>query len=762
MSDIAGPPAPKEVQPSVRGTDRAANVAKDPNNDETRSRDTPQDRTPSDQQESLRARDPAVSIAATAAHRSNGHEIEEKVARVDAEGRPIIVTESVTIALKPDAGLKPGDDVQLRVAETDTRITADLLRQNSNEIDPPIRLSVTIVEVHLPTNTTVQTTSSPAPLPETPYRPPQAPQVSTTSVQQPADEVALLVGGKSGAINPASTAGPQQIQPALQQQLDPSTGSVQSTIPRATSADLATLIQQQQSGSISVPAPPPATGVTSAVQSLAVPFAPATGPGVGPAVAALTLDGSQAIIQLLDPALSKISPVEIATVTNVQALSAGEARTIPVGAATLASIADPAGELARVETSRGIYILPAQTAASLPDELVRIVVDSNSGAQAPNLAGPQNQANYSAQFTATDTSTSNRVAVSLVPDAAAAPSSSSNASASPSAAQSGQIATATITAVQTTGAFLSASGPKTDLKITTDIGTLTLTVPSSFRPEVGAQLALSEPDIAPTTTPTAQTPSLTGTIPPVQTVDAAIASTTIAAHTPNLLASWPALEEGLAALAGSSQVTAGAESLTAKTAQGGGKLTNALLFFLSATGRGGPNAWIGPGAERALEKSSPSILKSLRSDLGRMASLPSEAIGEWRPIIVPFDARPSEVPLVAFLLQSRQDVDPDGQSGDQSRPEDDDDQNQRFLLQVQFSVLGDIQLDGRIGKTNFDLTVRSSNGFSSPLKQDLESLFYQALAANGFSGGLQFQENTAFDIDAAALIENHLLDNPAA
>lgn len=752
MSDIAGPPAPKEVQPAVRGTDKAANVAKDPNNQETRSRDTPQDRTPSDQQETVRTRDPAVSIAATAAHLSSGQEIEERVARVDAEGRPIIVTESVTIALKPDAGLKPGDEVQLRVAEAETRITADLLRQNAHQIDPPIRLSVTIVEVHQPVNTAPQTTA--APLPDVPYRPPQTPQASSVSVQQPADEVALLVGGQPNVTNPSASSLLQQTTALTPQpQADPSTPLTQATVQRASNADLATLIQQQQSNPNTVASPQFAAGTTSTPQSIAVPFAPATGPGVGSVITALTLNGEPTIVQLLDPAVSKVSPVEIATVTKVQTLSAGEARNVPVGAATLSAIADASGELARVETSRGIYILPAQTAASLPDELVRIVVDGSGNARPDTPQTQQNQPVYTAQFTASDASSATRVALTTA----------STEQAASSTTPQGLLATATVQETQTTGAFLSADGPRTDLKVTTDIGTLTLTVPSSFRPEVGTQLLLSEPETAPLPTSVPQTSSpLTGTIPPVQAVEAAAAPTAVAAHAPNILASWPALEEGLAALAGSSQTGVSQEALAGKTAQGGGRLTNALLFFLSATGRGDPAAWLGHGTQQALNASSPSILKNLQSDLRRMASLPTETIGEWRPIIMPFDARPTEVPLVAFLLQTRPDIDPDQHSDGQSNHQPDSDESQRFLLQVQFSVLGDIQLDGRINKVNFDLTVKSSSHFSNTLKQDLESLFYNALAANGFSGGLLFHENTGFEVDAAKLIEDHLLSTPAA
>ncbi len=761
MSDIAGPPAPKEVQQSVRGTDKASYVAKDPNNSQARSKDTPQERSPDSEQESLRARDPAVSISATAAHLTSGQEITEKVARIDGEGRPIVVTESVTIALKPDAGLKTGDDVHLKVVEADTRVTADLLRQNELPIDPPLRLSVTIIEVHQQpaTDKPVQ-----PPQVDQPYKAPQANVLpSTTAVgAQSADDVTLLVAGKT--VEPL----PTTLTPVTFQNI-PATNVNQDAQPtvtaataRTSSADLATLISQQQTAGVSgntqttaPQAPAPATTLV---------FEPAVGPGIGAAIIGVSLDGAPAIVQLLDPAQSKVSPAEVATVVKVQTLSATEARTLPVGASALSALADPAGELARVDTSRGSFVLPAQTAATLNDELVRIVVDQGATRQAPANT-PAGQS-FRAQFTASGSETATKITAIFPSNSAEAAtvaipvadqqtkvSTNPTEAALVTAQNQTTFAAATIQSVDTVSAFLSASGPKTDLKLTTDAGVLTLTVPSAFRPEVGTSLLISEAPPPQQTAAVAQT----ATIPTLQTSDLqAPVSTAIAAHVPNMLAGWPAMEEAVAAVAGSAQVAGAQESMAAKSAQDGGKMTNSLLFFLSATGRGGPEAWLGQQTQQALAQASPSILKNLQTDIRRMAALPGEAIGEWRPIVLPFDVRGGEVPLAALLLHNRHDIDPDAGSDDRTNVDSDQEESQRFIVQVQFSVLGDIQLDGNISKSNFDLTVRSGSSFSEPLKQDLEGLFYGALAANGFAGGLSFEETAHFDVDAAKLIETHL------
>ena len=217
------------------------------------------------------------------------------------------------------------------------------------------------------------------------------------------------------------------------------------------------------------------------------------------------------------------------------------------------------------------------------------------------------------------------------------------------------------------------------------------------------------------------------------------------------------MEESLAALLGTN--AAAATSLAGKTAQGGSKLANSLMFFLKAAGMAGSPNWIGNDVEKALSRSSQLALGSLRSDINQMASLAGETIGEWRPILLPFDARGGDVPLAALLLGQRPDVDPDAQHDNSDPTQRDNDDTQRFILQVQFSVLGDIQLDGSISKQSFDLTVRSKNDLPTALQQDASALFYDALAANNFTGVIDFRQRETFSVDAAALIEGHLRGN---
>jgi len=753
MSDIAGPPAPKEITSPIRGADKTAHVTKDPNSPNTRTGDQPREQAPRDQGEALNSRDPAVSIASSAAHLVSGQEITEPVTKIDAEGRPIIVTETVTLALKPDAGLRPNDTVQLRIVTAGKQVTADLLRQNSLAVDPPIRLSVTVVEVHSPSQPQATGGSEkPAIALDVPYQSSVAAQNAAANnlsgaVDHSADLTALI-SGKSSAPNTVVENNQPPITPAAT-----SAGSARSGATIASSADLATLIQQQTS----TLGKPPIEQAPHILTTLVGPQA-ATGPGIGPSLNAVSTSGAPAIIQPLDPSISSVPPTEVASVTKVQTVTSAEARALPVGA-SIFNIGGAAGgittaELAKVETTRGNFILPATDAAPLVGELVRVSIGSAPSTSSSGALEQTNGKQFSALFI------ENRVGAVPAKINVALFDKSTGETTTPNS-------TATVTSVQTVSAFFGADGPKTDLRLQTTRGDISLTVPASVRPQIGDSLQISLPsqsglpEVGLTGQPLPTQANLAAQVAAPELSPTTIASATLSLPAPeaaSILTSWPAMEESLAALVGTN--SAAAASLAGKTAQGGSKLTNSLMFFLKAAGLGGGGNWMGNDVEKALSRVSQLSLDNLRSDVSQMAALAGETIGEWRPVLIPLDARGGDVPLVALLLGQRPDVDPDAQGDNPNAPGQKEDA-QRFILQVQFSVLGEIQLDGNIRKKTFDLVVRSTNNLPASLQSDASDLFYNSLAANGFNGGIEFRQQDAFTVDAAALIEDHLRERVA-
>jgi len=746
MSDITGPPVPKPLSSGVIGTDRAAKVSRDPNQTPRQTTDdSGENKSKSEQREALHSREPAVSIAATAAHLRIGEELQERVREVDTEGRPIIVTETATFALRPDAGLRAGDDVILQVTETGKSVSADLLRHNSRVIEPPIRLSLIVIAVHnIEAPGTGQGTGAGSKPQEVAYRPSQSPNTapSVSRVENlPADTEALAKvltrSNNSLNVKPGTDASEVKQDPLI----------------KSNSSDMATLLaaQQEPRPSSSQPDQPtrpvnpndpqrpsvlgPSSSSTHIIQSSRLtdptvgiaattsqaPNASVT--GLGPAISAITLDGKPFQIQLLDTSVSSVAPSEVAEVNSVRSLAIDVARALPVAAQSLGQ-----GALARVETSRGSYILPEEKANQLVGETIRVTALVTQPATQP--AAPENnlEQSYKARLTAPGAQTGRQVQVQF----------SASAQSVSSAVNTNQnnIVTA-VDAVHTVRAFLGGDGPTNDLRLDTNVGSLTLTLSSSARPSVGDPIII-----------------LPGTAS--GTASQIVAPTGAEAVTTGTLGStsWPSLEQTYALA--QSGLPGVAQALENRSAQGGPKLLNSMMFLMAAIKGGAPSAWLGKASEHAIGGKNNSLLQSLKDDLARMFNAGSETTSsEWRSLLLPFDTRSPDMPMLAALFSQPQQIDPD-QEQHARNSKSDEEQDQRFVVEVQFSVLGAIQLDGIIRSNRFDLTLWSKAALPAQLAEDTTEIFANALAANGFTGSMQYRQSDVFPTDVAAILGQQL------
>ncbi|MBL4639903.1 MAG: hypothetical protein JKY57_05175 [Kordiimonadaceae bacterium] len=432
-----------------------------------------------------------------------------------------------------------------------------------------------------------------------------------------------------------------------------------------------------------------------------------------------------------------MNPAQIVTVNSVQPLTSSEARTLPISISTLGTNA----ALARVDTSGGVYILSHKDAATLPGELVRVT------APTANPAFQQSSATSLAQASAAPTPPTYNAKLQSASAAARTvqvqflkPNDGPPLQASTNTAS--QINTSTVSAVHTARAYLTPDGPKSDLRIETPLGDLNVTLPNGARPAVGDIV-----NILPAQADTAASQLVTPTA-----AAATAASATLAASVSTT--SWPAFEQAVQSLAAVS--TEGAQSLAARTAQGGLKLANSTLFLMTAMGSssGAPaSTWIGKAAEKALAGRNPLLLEKLKSDIGRIFNMAADTSGEWRGLLLPFDARSNDMPMLAFLYSHGSAIDPDkNKQSDENQPDEKDEQK-RFVLEVQFSILGAIQLEGSIKGLRFDLMVRSQQQFPPQLTQDTRELFGKALAAGAFTGSLGFSVEEKFSIDVASILD---------
>jgi len=728
MSDISGPPTPGKFGP-LSGTNRTSAVSKDPQHTPTQGGDDKGDtRARTQGGEAVQARDPAVSISASAAHLEVGDKLHQNVDRIDTTGRPIIVTDKATFALRPDAGLKPGDDVILQITEAGKTVSAELLARNGHVIQPPEKLSLTVISIHTPEGTAgPQGQPAPGSPQSSGYqRGAQPPAPATTA----SETLASLLG--RNALPPSGQQGQAQTSQLITDPL----------VQRASSSDLAALISAQQQGrapqglyktSALVPPGTPQTPEAIVENAQAspghlLPSSPLTEvpapageveEGLGPALPAFTANGAQIQVQQIDASVSRVPPQQVAEVVQVRALAPEEARTLNLPVSAFSG-----GALAHVETSKGPIIMNYDAAAPLAGELVKV---SETAASAPP-APAQPATLYNARLTPPE-GQQHAVQVAL----REAPSSE---------VTTADAGAARIKAVHTVRAFLTPEGPKTDFRLETTSGIVSLTLPNGVRPTTGDLLDILP---MPVKAPMAQAEAALATAEAGST-----AATNAQGTLQSLSTGWPALEAAQTLVASTAGPAASA-TFSNRGADGGGKLTNSLLFFLKAAGAG-PESWLGETATRVLAEKDAPLLEVLKRDISHMASLASHTGSQWRAAIMPLDMRAPDMPLIAVLFPQpeQQGTNPDGSSGQDGLTNPDKDQ--RFLVEVRFSLLGAIQLDGTIREKQFDLTLRSEKPLSTALKADAFKLFDAALGANGFTGRLSVADGEAFPLQVDALL----------
>ncbi|GAB6054639.1 hypothetical protein JCM17960_34590 [Magnetospira thiophila] len=201
---------------------------------------------------------------------------------------------------------------------------------------------------------------------------------------------------------------------------------------------------------------------------------------------------------------------------------------------------------------------------------------------------------------------------------------------------------------------------------------------------------------------------------------------------------WPALKETLASL---QQMDPAAAQrfldgiLPKPTAQLGAQ----LLFFMSALRGGDVRAWLGGDASRALAARRPDLLDRLGDDVKTMgrAAAPSPS-ADWRLYGLPmFDGQ--ELSQIRLMVR-------DHPSEDDPKEGRDTQEETRFIIDVDLSRMGRLQMDGlvRPGDRRFDLILRTVSPLAAEVRDHIRELFRDSSEITGFIGGISFQIGGGF------------------
>lgn len=194
---------------------------------------------------------------------------------------------------------------------------------------------------------------------------------------------------------------------------------------------------------------------------------------------------------------------------------------------------------------------------------------------------------------------------------------------------------------------------------------------------------------------------------------------------------WPALQESITTLLRTAPQVAQAVQNSVPTASP--RLVATAMFFMSALKLGGIDNWLGDKGLGALEKAGKSGLSErLGGDFSRMTSASVDSNGgQWKGVTLPllYEGQISNIQL--FIRGN-------DAEGDQDLTEDKDDKT-RFILDLDLSKIGPMQLDGYLTPKSLDIILRTDHKLDGRIRQDLMQIFHNAKEMLDLNGGLSFQ-----------------------
>jgi hypothetical protein len=213
------------------------------------------------------------------------------------------------------------------------------------------------------------------------------------------------------------------------------------------------------------------------------------------------------------------------------------------------------------------------------------------------------------------------------------------------------------------------------------------------------------------------------------------------------LGNWPIMEEVQQNLVNVNAQIAKAFNASLPSASAPAQLGASILFFVAAIRSGDVQSWLGEKAVDALKRSGKSsLLGRISSELSGLSQMNKENLsGEWRAISIPLVWQNDVNKLVIYTNHDGPDVPDEDNNSSKGR-------KTRFVVDLSLSHIGPLQLDGlfsgSLGKAvgeaagKLDLVLRTKQGFSQSMKQQMRSAYKNALDETRITGELSFQDHT--------------------
>lgn len=203
---------------------------------------------------------------------------------------------------------------------------------------------------------------------------------------------------------------------------------------------------------------------------------------------------------------------------------------------------------------------------------------------------------------------------------------------------------------------------------------------------------------------------------------------------------WPALEQALAVFERTAPDLA-ARLKTDLTPNSGQRLAGTLLFLMGALTNG---SWPGARSGDALDDSGHHELRlQLDHDIAETKQLANPPSGDWHVYVLPMLDGNAVRPLRLYLRR---------RAGNAADAE----QGSRFVLDVDMSRLGPMQLDGLVRQRRFDLVLRSHRAITAEMRQEIAALFHDTTSAAGLAGDVIFTTASRFAVAPLEALRAHI------
>lgn len=209
----------------------------------------------------------------------------------------------------------------------------------------------------------------------------------------------------------------------------------------------------------------------------------------------------------------------------------------------------------------------------------------------------------------------------------------------------------------------------------------------------------------------------------------------ISAEPVPLTQKWPALEETLQTLRDLNPSLADHITKT-MVPKPDSRLALNMIFFLKALGRGNFKNWADENAIKALARAKPQLLGKLENDfqnLSDKAKTPNST--DWKIAFVPMQSN-GEISQIRIAQRDHKDEQNEGK----------EDPGVRFVIDINLSRLGELQLDGLAKDKNkrFDLIIRAKKTLPGFMRKEIHDIFDHGMSVLGFDGKISFIVTSQF------------------